>query len=174
MCPAVPRQAWGKAMRTGAALAVLCSCGTAFFTSPASAQSNNVRITGLTDVTFGSLTGFSDVVSAQSVCAFSNTATKGYRVTATGTGASGAFTLASGVDTLAYEVQWNGSSGQTSGTALTPNVPRTGLISSATQQQCNSGPATSASLIVLVRGTTLTSATAGSYSGTLSITLGPE
>jgi hypothetical protein len=154
-------------------LAALCACGIALIGAPAGAQSNNVRITGLADVAFGSLTG-GDVTRAQNVCAFSSTSTKGYRVTASGSGASGAFTLANGAHTLAYEVQWNKLSGQTAGTGLSPNVALTGQTSTATQQQCNSGPATSASLILIVRGTSAAAASGGNYSGTLTLVLGPE
>jgi len=154
-------------------LAAICACGVALCGSPAGAQSNNVRVTGLTDVAFGSLTD-GDVVRAQNLCAFSSTSTKGYRVTASGSGSSGAFTLANGGSTLAYEVQWNKLTGQTAGTSLSPNVALTGQTSAATQQQCNSGPATSASLILIVRGTSAGAAAGGNYSGTLTLLIGPE
>ena len=55
-----------------------------------------------------------------------------------------------------------------------PCVPLTGQISSATQQTCNNGPANSASLVVIVRSAALSSAAAGSYSGTLTLVIGPE
>ena len=154
-------------------LAALCACAIALCGSPASAASNNVRITGLTDVAFGSLTGV-DVVRAQNLCAYSSTATQGYRVTATGSGSAGAFTLANGGSALAYEVQWSSASGQTSGANLAPSIALTGQASAATQQQCNSGPATTASLILIVRGTAAAAASGGSYSGTLTLILGPE
>jgi hypothetical protein len=154
-------------------LAALCVCGIALCGAPAAAQSNNVRITGLTDTAFGSLTG-GDVVRAHNVCAFSSTSTKGYRITASGSGASGAFTLANGASALAYEVEWNKLSGQTSGTSLTPNAALTGQISGATQQQCNSGPSSSGSLILIIRGATAAAAAGGSYSGTLTLLVGPE
>ncbi len=71
-------------------------------------------------------------------------------------------------------MQWNKLSGQTAGTGLSPNVALTGQTSTATQQQCNSGPATSASLILIVRGTSAAAASGGNYSGTLTLVLGPE
>ena len=143
--------------------------------APALAQSNNVRLTKLSDVPFGTITNFaSDSVSSQSVCAFSASATKNYHVTASGSGTGGAFSLASGSSSLAYDVQWNGASGQTSGTQLSPNVALTGLLSAATQQACNSGPATSGSLIVILRSSAVSSARTGSYSGTLTLVIGPE
>jgi hypothetical protein len=47
-------------------------------------------------------------------------------------------------------------------------------VSTATQQTCNSGPATSASLVVILRTAALSSAAAGSYSGSLTLVIGPE
>lgn len=156
----------------------ICACAFALLAlaaGPALAQSNNVRLTKLSDVPFGTITNFgADSVSSQSVCAFSSSSTKNYHVTANGSGAGGAFSLASGSSSLAYDVQWNSASGQTSGTQLSPNVALTGLLSAATQQACNSGPATSGSLIVIVRSSAISSAQAGNYSGTLTLVIGPE
>jgi hypothetical protein len=159
-------------MRLGL-LAALCACGAAVCASQARAQSNNVRITGLSDVALGSLSSASDTKVAQNICAFSSSATKGYHVTASGP-AGGPLVLTNGGSTLAYEVQWNGASGQSSGTNLSANVPVGGFTSSATQQQCNSGPTTSASLIVIVRASSAASAAGGNYSGALTLILGPE
>lgn len=146
----------------------------AFGASPASAQ-NRVRITKLSDVAFGSLSNLgADAVQAQSICVFSQTATRGYHVRAMGSGPGNALALVSGSNLLAYEVQWNQLSGQSSGTQLTSGVTLTGQISAATQQTCNSGPSTSASLILILRSTALSSAAAGSYAGTLTLILGPE
>jgi hypothetical protein len=142
--------------------------------SPALAA-NTVRITGLSDIAFGIITNLgSDTVRSQNVCIFSGTGTSGYNVRATGSGTGSAFTLANGGKTLAYETQWNSSSGQTSGTTLSSNVTRTGLTSTATNPNCASGPPTSASLIVVVRSAAASSATAGTYSGTLTLVFAPE
>lgn len=146
-----------------------------FCEGPASAQSNNVRITQLSDVAFGSIGNLGvDAFQTQSVCVYAQTATRGYQVTATGSAAGSAFALSSGASQLAYEVQWSPSPGQSSGIQLSPSITLTGLTSSATQQTCNSGPPTSASLIVVLRSTALSSAGAGSYSGTLTLLIGPE
>jgi len=146
----------------------------AFGAAPAKAQ-NRVRITKLSDVAFGSLSNLSvDAIQAQSICLFSQTATKGYNVRATGSAPGSALALVSGANLLAYEVQWNQLSGQSSGTQLTSGVTLTGQTSLATQQTCNSGPATSASLILILRSTALSNARAGSYTGTLTLVIGPE
>lgn len=144
-------------------------------TSPALAASNKVRITNLSDVSFGPIANLGvDATRSQNVCLFSDTNSNGYNITATGIGPGGTFQLASGPSALAFEVQWGSSSGQSSGIQLTPNVPLTGQVSTATQQTCNNGPPTSASLIILLRSATLSGATAGTYSGTLTLVVGAE
>ena len=146
-----------------------------FAAQPLSAQSNNVRITQLSDVAFGSIANLGvDAIRTQNLCVFAHTATGGYRVTATGSAPSGAFALSSGSSLLDYEVQWSQSSGQSAGSMISPNVTLTGQTSQATHQTCNNGPATSASLILVLRSTALSSARAGSYSGTLTLLIGPE
>jgi len=149
-----------------------CLCLLAGAESGGLAQSNKVRITELSDVAFGQLAGLSDAYLSQSVCAYSTTS--GYFVTASGSGSGGAFSLASTSSTLPYEVMWAASSGQSSGTALTAGVASPAFASGATQQTCNSGPPTSASLIVVIRASALSAAQAGTYQGTLSITIAPQ
>lgn len=139
------------------------------------AYAQRVRITNLSDVNFGTISNLSANISrSQSICVFADSGTRGYNIRAIGSGASGAFTLADGAQTLSYEVQWSSSSGQTPGARLTPNVPLMGLTSTATHQFCNSGPATSARLILILRSGVLSNATAGSYSGSLTLVVAPE
>lgn len=143
--------------------------------SAALGASNNVRITSLSDIGFGTVSNLSaDAIQSESLCVYANTATNGYNVRAFGSGGAGAFTLASGADTLPFEVQWSPSAGQSSGVQLIPNVALSGQVTSATQQTCNSGPAVSASLVVILRTAALSSAAAGSYSGSLTLVIGPE
>jgi hypothetical protein len=157
----------------GRSLGGCCLCAAA--ASAALGASNNVRITSLSDIAFGTVANLSaDAVQSESLCVYANTATNGYNVRAFGSGGAGAFTLASGANNLPFEVQWSAAAGQSSGVQLTPNVALSGQVTSATQQTCNSGPATSASLVVILRTAALSSAAAGSYSGSLTIVIGPE
>lgn len=149
--------------------------GLALSSAQLMAQANRVRITGLTDLNFGTVTNLgADAVRTDNVCVFSNSALRRYRITGTGSGAGGAFSLLSGSGSLAYEVQWNQLSGQASGTQLFAGVPLTGQTSTATQQRCVSGPSSSGSLIVVLRSSALQSAAAGGYSGVLTLVVGPE
>ena len=141
--------------------------------APAAAQ--QVRLTKLTNAAFGTISSFAaDSIKAQSVCAYSSTTGGRYNITATGSGSGSAFTLSGGSSTLAYEVQWSNSSGQTLGTSLTPGVALTGQTSGATSSNCSSGVSTTASLIIIIRASTAASATARSYNGTLTLMVAPE
>ena len=161
---------WRK-LFSGLALTVVLTCATPAF------GASKARITDLANFSFNTITDLtSDSSLAEDVCVFSDSSTSGYRVTATGSGTGGAFTLSpvSGTGTLAYEVQWKGQAGAQSGSSLTAGSPLTGQVSAATQQQCNSGPASSASLIVILRAAALSTATTGSYSGSLTLLIAPE
>jgi hypothetical protein len=109
------------------------------------------------------------------VCVWSNASTKGYNVTASGSGAGNAFTLANGALTVPYSVEWAASSGQISGTALTAGSAFTGLTSTATSASCSSGAASTASLIVKMATTDLQGMQAATaYTGTLTLVVAPE
>jgi hypothetical protein len=136
---------------------------------------NRARITGLTDVSFLNQDPTIAASSAQDVCVWSNTATKGYTITATGNGTGSAFTLSNGTTTVPYSVEWAASSGQTSGTALTAGTASAGLTSTAVNQTCSSAPAASATLLVKMTTANLGTMTAGSnYTGTLTLVVTPQ
>ena len=136
---------------------------------------NRARITGLADVSFLTQDPNTAATNAQNVCVWSNTATKGYTITASGSGAANAFTLANGALTVPYSVQWAATSGQTTGTALTAATASAGLVSTATNQTCASGPTSSASLIVNIATTDLgTMQAATTYTGALTLVVTPQ
>ena len=136
---------------------------------------NRVQLTKLSDVAFTNQDPSVAASDAQNVCVWSNTSTKGYNVTATGSGAANAFTLANGALTVPYSVEWAGSMGQTSGTPLSTGAALSGLTSTATNMNCASGPATSASLIVKISSANLQGMQAATtYTGTLTLVVAPE
>jgi hypothetical protein len=143
--------------------------------TPAAAQEKFVKIGNLTDYNFGTITNLSvDRTMASSICVYSAKATPGYSVRAIGSGAGGAFTLAGAGGTLAYEPQWSQVPNASSGTMLQPNVTLGGLLTFATQANCNNGPPSSASLIVVLRAAALQAAPSGAFVGTLTIIIGSE
>ena len=135
---------------------------------------SRVQITGLTDVEFNAVELGSAASRPQSPCVWSNTATKGYTITASGSGTAGAFTLASGQLTpISYGVQWAQTSGQTTGTALVPSAASTSFVSTALLPGCG-GIGTSSSLIVTVAAAQLeTMASQTTYTGTLTLLVNP-
>jgi hypothetical protein len=136
---------------------------------------SRVRITGLEDVAFTNQDPAISASNAQDVCVWSNTATKGYSILATGSGTANAFTLSNGTTTVPYTVQWSSSAGNTSGTAVTAGTALTGQVSTATNQLCSSGPANSASLVVGISTANLgTMQASTSYIGTLTLLVAPE
>lgn len=147
--------------------------------APTRAQAQaQARITGLADVPFGTINSFTDQPNSQNVCVYSAYNFFGfpirlnYSVLATGNGAGGAFTLASGARTLPYQVSWDDAANQPTGTLLTAGATASGFANAATNQTCTGGE--NASLIVTITGASLATATAGSYSGVLSITIVPD
>jgi hypothetical protein len=136
---------------------------------------NRVQLSGLTDVAFLNQDPSVAASNAQNVCVWSNTSTRGYNIDATGSGAAGAFTLASGALTVPYTVEWSSSSGASSGTPLTSGTALTGLTSTATNASCSAGPASSASLIVGISTANLQTMQASTtYTGTLTLVVAPE
>jgi hypothetical protein len=163
----------GISLRAAAIVAAL-----AVLAAPTGARAQQSRVSGLSDVNYGTINSFVDQTNSQNVCVYSGfqifiwTFPRPYSVTATGSGAGGAFTLASGPRTLPYEVRWADAANQTTGTQLTAGVTTAGFDNSQTSQTCAGGE--NASLIVTVTGTSLQTASAGSYSGVLSITITPN
>src|SRR5687767_10635969 len=110
-----------------------------------------VRISGLSDVTFTNADPSANATNAQNLCVWSNTNSRGYNITATGSGAAGAFTLASGaLPVVPYTVEWAATSGQASGTSLLAATALTGQTSAAINADCSAGPSASASLVVSI------------------------
>ncbi len=135
-----------------------------------------VQISGLRDVTFSDVDAGTAQSDNQDVCVWSNTAGNKYSIKASGSGTSGAFTLASGaLPEVNYTVEWNKLAARNSGTALANGVALTGQDSVATAPTCASGPTKSASLIVKMDTTNLQNMQAGAtYTGTLTLVVAPE
>ncbi|BBD96762.1 hypothetical protein SAMIE_1002630 [Sphingobium amiense] len=142
---------------------------------PRPAFAQLAQLSDLSDVSFGTIVNVtSDVSQSQTVCAYSNALFSNYTVRATGSGAGGAFTLASGAATLAYEVQWNSAANQSGGTQLTAGVSQSGFISQGVTPGCTLGLTRSGSMTVILRAAALSAAQAGSYSGTLTLMISPN
>jgi hypothetical protein len=138
------------------------------------ADAQQVRLTKLSDVSFGTLTTLTTKTNAQNVCAFATSLTGRYSVRASGSGTGGALTLAGSGAPMPYEVQWAGTPNQTTGTPLLANTTVGGFTDGDVLETCNLINTSSATLIVILRDTALASATAGSYLGTLTLVLAAQ
>ena len=142
----------------------------------APAQGQRARIGGLADVHFGTISAAAEQTNRQNVvvCSYQGQPhSLNYSVTASGSGSGGAFELSTGAASLPYDVQWADLPGQTGGTMLLAGVAAPGFGNAANGFDCSGQPET-ASLTVTLRAADLASAQAGSYSGTLQITIAPE
>ncbi len=182
MAPANARKAraaqCGVRWRFAPIAARSAACVLAFLAAPVTAG-DQVRVSALSDVAFGTISSFtSDSVRSQSLCLYAKSSPNNYyRITGSGSGAGGAFLLSSGTGTLPYDVQWADSPGQTTGAQLVANQPLTtqhSSVGSGDPGDCSKGPATSASLIIVVRSAALAAASSGTYSGTLTLLVAPE
>ena len=143
--------------------------------TPSWASAQRVRVSNLADVDFGLISDpQAEARRSQSLCLYNNGGNGTYSVSASGSGAGSAFVLNSGAHSLPYRVEWSDKSGQSSGVALAPAVPLTGQTSSARNQSCSTGPATSASLAIVLQATELSQAREGSYNGTLTLLIAAE
>lgn len=143
-------------------------------------KSTVAQITGLTDMTLASyLIGSGDQALSSDACVYSSTAGGHYTVTATGSGASSAFTLSDGAShNIPYNVVWNssgpGALGST-GVSLATNVSSPTLGNASTDSPSCTGatPGATARVNVNLLGTNLDAAPAGTYTGTLTLLITP-
>jgi hypothetical protein len=143
--------------------------------TPALAQSNKVRISDLTDVSYGTVTNLqADSRRSQSICVSASASSGLYSVTAWGTGPGGALELSNGLSTMPYSVEWSQTPNQAGGTTLAANLALVSQSTPERQQDCKSRGLQTASLIVVLRGADLSRAIEGAYSGTLNILLAAQ
>jgi len=140
---------------------------------PAAAQ--QVQITRLNDIALGFASVDQDATGSRNVCVSATGVTGRYSVLATGSGDGNAFTLAGAGAPLAYDVQWSGTANQGTGTALTAGRATSGFVTAllGLNLSCVLGNDT-ASLTVVVRAADLSKATAGAYTGLLTLLIAAE
>lgn len=155
--------------------ALVCLVGCILQPEAAVAQAGKVKISDLTDVSFGTLANLqADSRRSQSICVGANGPDGRYSVIASGTGLGGALELTSGIASLPYSVEWSQNPGQTSGSSLVANSALVNQSTPEKQQDCKPQGAPTASLTVVLRGTDLAQAIKGDYSGTLTILIAAE
>lgn len=134
---------------------------------------NRALITSLADVTFTNADPSVAATSSQGPCVWSNTSTRNYTITASGSGTAGAFTIASGSSVIPYSIGWANSANATSLTALTAGAASSAIASNATNISC--GGTGNSTLKVTIGATDLQNMVAtNSYTGTLTLVVTPQ
>ena len=126
---------------------------------------DSVRISGLDDFT-ATFDGANDVIHTDQACIYRN-GSDAYGVSATGDGASNAFTIEDGPTIIDYAVSWNNTDITIPGALLSG---QSGADDSSTT--CSGG--TNATLVLTVAAADLLAAPASVLQGTLTVTVSPE
>jgi hypothetical protein len=138
-----------------------------------------VQITGVDnisfeDLTYSNLTNGVTVADEGGVCVFSNTAGRGYTITATGNGTEAPFSVTNGESELIYSVRFNEGQTPASGAPLTHGTQSQVFEGDATTYGSAGGcTSANASFDVTFAAGVLQDATAGGYTGTLTLTVSP-
>jgi len=133
---------------------------------------NLIKISGMADIAFGTYSGTGDLNGNEDVCVYTNKASGTYRVTGSGTGGGGAFTLQSGGNNLAYNVYFNDVAGTTGEAALTAGSALNSQSGASTSSQ-TCGGSNNANFHVEILSTNLLAVPSGAYSGTLTLVVEP-
>lgn len=127
-----------------------------------------VRVSGLDDIALGLYPGAGDLVGADALCVYRNDPSSRYEIEAGGQGAGRAFELRQGAAVLPFEVDYDDGSGFArleAGRAL--------RASGADTRSPSCGGLGTGNVRVRVREADLATADAGSYAGTLTLTVAP-
>lgn len=125
-----------------------------------------VQVSSLDDLNLGTYSGSGNLTGTEGFCVYRN-GTGAYTATLTGSGASNAFTIASGANTMPYTITYNGTAITTGGTTAT----QTG---NSTLTDCGGDDvANNATIVVDIDSTVLQSRPSGTYTGTLTILINP-
>ncbi len=133
------------------------------------------RISGLTDIAFGSWAG-GDLTANQNICV-GLYGTNTFRLRATGSGdinSANAFALYNGSDYIPYRVYFNDQNGLTGRTELTAATTLTNQTAGSAFWNIFGCLINNANLSLLIEETDLASASSGNYTGTLTVTVIPE
>lgn len=129
------------------------------------------RISNLSDVTIAATAGA--VSSAQGPCVWSNTATRAYRITASGSGNAGAFSLTNGTTPIPYNVDWAAAPGAVSFTPLSATTQSAPFIATSATSNCAGGP--DSTLRITIGAQNVAKMVSGQvYQGTMTLVVTPQ
>lgn len=135
-----------------------------------------VMISKMDDLAFGTWTASGDMAQDDDVCVYTSDATGRYKVTLTGNGPSGEFQVDDGNSNIAsYQVWWNDEKGTVNGVQVSSGTALASQTTACTSNSsCSGCGSNSANFKVKFTSAELSSAIAGSYTGTLSIVVEPD
>jgi len=129
-----------------------------------------ILISGLNNLLFPLFSG-TDISTSDDLCIYRNTPGD-YRITSTGSGPAGVFTLSNGVATLPYTATWND---RNSTTALTANgTLTTRRNSTQLSTDCNFGANNNATIALTITAANINGKPQGIYTGILTLIVAPE
>jgi hypothetical protein len=157
-------------------ITVLLSGSTQFYfdVTGIAGSSDEVKISGLSAMSSSSWAGSGSVDLNQNVCAYRSNAAGTYDLSVSGVTISGSdFVLQKGGDALPVTLYWNNAASTTGRTALTVANPstRAGVTGANTEDENCSTGGRSANFSLIASESDLQSVPAGTYTGTVSITV---
>lgn len=132
---------------------------------------NLIQISQLTNLNLGTFNGASGLAGSETLCIYRNSPGN-YGVTVTGQGSGGAFVAISGANQVPLALTWNDGTGAVALSAGTLLSGRTNA--NLTSPSCSSGASNNATLGASATAASLSAASAGSYLGTLTLTVQPQ
>ena len=155
-------------------LLLFACCSVDAVLSVAPARADTVNISGLSALDLGSFSGSGDLSDQDNICVY-HAEGAAYSISAYGSGASGAFTLASAVGTVAYRVFFRDSVGSGSFVQLqNPNQSYNFTGASTASSSCADSGGVNATVKITAVESALMSAIAASYSGNLTVVVAPQ
>ena len=137
------------------------------------APAAEVQIGELRDLSLGTWPGSGDLEAEGRHCVLGGPAGR-YAVRLTGTGPGGAFSLSNQIHELAYQVFYNDGSGYEEARAGATLTGQRGSPNNNQFNRCRSGGMSPQRIRVTIRESDLSRASAGLYTGALSVLVMPE
>lgn len=128
-----------------------------------------VRISNLQDIS-GNFDGVNDLTGSSPACVYRNGTGK-YNLTATGSGANGAFEVTDGANNLPVSVSYNDGSGEQQ---FIPGVQLTGLKGADVISPSCANTGDNGEISIVISATDLAAAPGSAYAGSVTLLLAPE
>jgi hypothetical protein len=130
-----------------------------------------IRISNIDDLVLGTFDGVSNMSAADTVCIYKNGGNL-YGITASGSGAGGAFTINNGSAVVPYALSWQDNLGTVALAAGVQAANRGNAVTAS--PSCSGGAADNATVTVIIQAADLMSAQQpGLYSGVLTLMVVP-